>query len=168
MMVTKGISPAATTEVAGRSFPRGQTKHSRPGREEKSTQAALHAIFYRDSEDNKMSSGAVFLFSASGRKGFHMAEVETPEIAQCLDAPHSVEEQRFFQSDHLYLVCFLICQGHEITGTVREGRRVSFQFHNSPELSGDVAGFMAGAVVPARKFCFELLKLKRTLNTGVQ
>jgi hypothetical protein len=78
------------------------------------------------------------------------------------------KRQSTYASDHIYLVCFLLCQGHEITGTVRYGRRVSFQFRNSPELSSDVAGFMAGAVVPARQFCFELLKLKSTLTTGIQ
>jgi len=78
------------------------------------------------------------------------------------------EQQGSFASDHLYLVCFLLCRGHEITGAERVGRRVHFQFRQSTDLSADVAGFMAGAAVPARQFCFELLKLKRTLNTGVQ
>jgi hypothetical protein len=77
-------------------------------------------------------------------------------------------KQPTFASDHLYLVCFLRCKGHEITGTVRNNNRVSFQFRNSPELSADVAGFMAGATIPARQFSFELLKLKRTLMTGLQ
>jgi hypothetical protein len=78
------------------------------------------------------------------------------------------QEKLTFASDHLYLVCFLRCQGHEITGTVRNGNRVAFQFRNSLALSADVAGFMAGAAVPARQFCFELLKLGRTLITGIQ
>jgi hypothetical protein len=61
-------SSAATPEAAERISPRGQTKQSRPGREEKSTQAALHAVFCRDSED-KCLLVAVFLFSAGGQKG---------------------------------------------------------------------------------------------------
>jgi hypothetical protein len=73
------------------------------------------------------------------------------------------EEQSTYASDHLYLVCFLCCQGHEIIGTVCNGNRVFFQFQNSPKLSADIAGFMAGATVPARQFSFELLKIKRTL-----
>jgi hypothetical protein len=73
------------------------------------------------------------------------------------------QQQLTFATDHLYLAGYLICQGHEITGTARDGKRVSFQFQNSPALTADVAGFMTGATVPARQFCFELLKLKRTL-----
>ena len=97
-----------------------------------------------------------------------MAEVEAAETVQCLDASHHVEEQRFFQSDHIYLVAFLVCSGNKIIGKSQSGSRTAFVFEKTPELSADVAGFMAGAVVPARKFCFELLKLKRTLTTGVQ
>jgi hypothetical protein len=68
-----------------------------------------------------------------------------------------------FSSQHLYLVAFLICAGHRITNVVRNGRRVSFEFAQTPELLTDVAGFMSGASVPARQFSFELLKLKRML-----
>ena len=71
-----------------------------------------------------------------------------------------------FSSQHLYLVAFLVCAGHGITDTVRNGRRVSFEFSQTPELLTDVAGFMSGASVPARQFSFELLKLKRMLNGG--
>jgi hypothetical protein len=71
-----------------------------------------------------------------------------------------------FSSQHLYLVAFLVCAGHGITDVVRNGRRVSFEFEQTPELLTDVAGFMSGASVPARQFSFELLKLKRMLNGG--
>lgn len=69
-----------------------------------------------------------------------------------------------FSSDHLYIVAFLVCMGREIIGTTRHGGRVKFEFKETPELNADVARFMGGAAVPARKFCFELLKLKRTLH----
>jgi hypothetical protein len=71
-----------------------------------------------------------------------------------------------FSSQHLYLVAFLVCAGHGIADIVRNGRRVSFEFAQTPELLTDVAGFMSGASVPARQFSFELLKLKRMLNGG--
>jgi hypothetical protein len=71
-----------------------------------------------------------------------------------------------FSSQHLYLVAFLVCAGHGITDVVRNGSRVSFEFAQTPELLTDVAGFMSGALIPARQFCFELLKLKRMLNGG--
>jgi hypothetical protein len=71
-----------------------------------------------------------------------------------------------FSSQHLYLVAFLVCAGHGITDLVRNGRRVSFEFAQTSELLTDVAGFMSGALIPARQFSFELLKLKRMLNGG--
>jgi hypothetical protein len=71
-----------------------------------------------------------------------------------------------FSSQHLYLVAFLICAGHRAANVIRNGRRVSFEFAQTPELLTDVAGFMSGASVPARQFSFELLKLKRMLNGG--
>lgn len=71
-----------------------------------------------------------------------------------------------FSSQHLYFVAFLVCAGHGITDLVRNGRRVSFEFAQTPELLTDVAGFMSGALIPARQFSFELLKLKRMLNGG--
>ncbi len=46
----------------------------------------------------------------------------------------------------------------------RGERRVSFEFENTPKLSADVARFMGDAVVPARQFSFEVLKLKRMLH----
>jgi hypothetical protein len=75
-------------------------------------------------------------------------------------------EQPTFASDHLYLAAFLTCIGHRIVGTRNQGCRVAFEFAESPELLADVARFMAGALIPARQFSFELLKLKRTLNGG--
>jgi hypothetical protein len=72
-----------------------------------------------------------------------------------------------FSSQHLYLVAFLVCAGHGIADIVRNGRRVSFEFAQTPELLTDVAGFMSGASVPARQFSFELLKLKRMLNGSI-
>ena len=71
-----------------------------------------------------------------------------------------------FASEHLYLVAFLICAGHELANLIRKGRRVSFEFAQTPELLTDVAGFMSGALIPARQFSFQLLKLKRMLNGG--
>ena len=96
-----------------------------------------------------------------------MAEVETAETVKLLDARRHPQEQHF-QSDHIYLVAYLICCGQKIIGTSRSGGRTAFLFEKTPELSADVAAFMANAAVPARQFCFELLKLKRTLNTGIQ
>jgi hypothetical protein len=52
-----------------------------------------------------------------------------------------------FSSQHLYLVAFLVCAGHGITDTVRNSRRVSFEFSQTPELLTDVAGFMSGALI---------------------
>lgn len=71
-----------------------------------------------------------------------------------------------FSSQHLYLVAFLVCAGHDVTNIVRNGRRVSFEFVQTPELLTDVAGFMSDAVTPARQFSFTLLRLKRMLNGG--
>jgi hypothetical protein len=71
-----------------------------------------------------------------------------------------------FISDHLYLVAFLICGGHEINCMSRDGRRVSFGFLETHELLADVANFMSDAAVPVRRYTFELLKLKRMLNGG--
>jgi hypothetical protein len=75
-----------------------------------------------------------------------------------------MEQQPVFASDHLYLVAFLVCNGHRILRTSRNGRRLSFEFVETPELFADVARFMADATVPARRFSFEVLKLKRTLG----
>ena len=75
-------------------------------------------------------------------------------------------QESTFASDHLYVVAYLICAGHNIVGTSRHGERVSFEFPGTPELLADVARFMAGATVPARQFSFELLKLKRMLHGG--
>jgi hypothetical protein len=69
-----------------------------------------------------------------------------------------------FSSDHIYIVAFLVCLGHKVIGASRHGGRVSFEFWETPTVNADVARFMAGAAVPARQFCFELLKLKRTMN----
>ena len=76
------------------------------------------------------------------------------------------KQQPTYASDHLYLVAFLTCTGHKIVGTQRHGYRVAFEFVETPELLANVAGFMGGAVIPARQFSFEVLKLKRTLNGG--
>jgi hypothetical protein len=75
-----------------------------------------------------------------------------------------IQQGSIFTSDHLYVVAYLICCGHQIIGTWRRGQRISFQFSNTPALCADVAGYMADGVVPARKFSLELLRLKRTLN----
>ncbi len=72
--------------------------------------------------------------------------------------------QSNFCSDHLYLAAFLLCAGHTIVAMSRGERRVSFEFANTPKLSADVARFMGDASVPARRFSFEVLKLKRMLH----
>lgn len=66
-------------------------------------------------------------------------------------------------TDHLYLAAFLVCSGQEILGTSSAGSRISFEFTQTPELSAHVANFMSGALVPARQFSFEVLKLKRLI-----
>jgi hypothetical protein len=76
------------------------------------------------------------------------------------------QENPTFSTDHIYLCAFLICVGHSIVTTSHTGRRVSFEFLNTPQLNADVSGFMAGAVVPARQFSFEVLKLKRMIHGG--
>jgi hypothetical protein len=78
------------------------------------------------------------------------------------------EEQPAFATDHLYLAAFLVCAGQEIVGTSSVGGRVSFEFTQTPQLSAAVANFMAGALVPARKFSFEVLKLKRLFPRKIQ
>jgi hypothetical protein len=82
------------------------------------------------------------------------------------DIPRNFEKQPHFATDHLYLTGFLVCSGHSIIGTSRNGPRISFEFQKTPELLADVARFMGGALVPARQFSFELLKLKRMLHGG--
>ncbi|HUJ93501.1 MAG TPA: hypothetical protein VLV88_13660 [Terriglobales bacterium] len=73
-----------------------------------------------------------------------------------------------YRTDHLYLAAFLTCSGHEVVGTASDGSCVSFVFHQTPELSAAVAGFMSGAVIPARRFSFEVLKLKRLIPRSPQ
>ena len=72
-------------------------------------------------------------------------------------------ETATFATDHIYLGAFLICCGHRIVGTSSVSNRTSFLFYQTPQLTSDVAAFMAGAAVPARQFSFEILKLKRQL-----
>jgi hypothetical protein len=72
-----------------------------------------------------------------------------------------------YSTDHLYVAAFLVCSGHDVVGTRMQGSRVAFIFQQSPELLAAVASFLAGGVIPARHFSFELLKLKRML-CGVQ
>lgn len=73
-----------------------------------------------------------------------------------------------YLTDHLYLAAFLTCSSHCVVGTTRTGTRVSFIFHETPELLAAVASFMSGAAIPARQFAFEVLKLKRLLPRGAQ
>ena len=75
-------------------------------------------------------------------------------------------EEKIFASDHIYLTAFLKCCGHPIIGSSRNGARISFEFHKTPELLGDVGRFMSDAAIPARPFSFEVLKLKRTIHGG--
>jgi len=78
------------------------------------------------------------------------------------------EQQPAFATDHLYLAAFLVCSGQEIVGTSSAGARISFEFTQTPQLSIAVANFMSGALVPARQFSFELLKLKRLFPRKIQ
>lgn len=73
-----------------------------------------------------------------------------------------------YLTDHLYLAAFLTCSAHRVIGTTRTGARVSFIFHETPELLAAVARFMSGAAIPARQFAFEVLKLKRLIPRGAQ
>ena len=94
-----------------------------------------------------------------------MAElVDTHQFGEPPDVPRSFEEQSPFASDHIYLVSFLVCCGHNIVGTSRKGTRVSFEFQKTRDLLDDVARFMGGGLIPARQFSFEILRLKRTIN----
>jgi hypothetical protein len=92
--------------------------------------------------------------------------VDATKSGWCSEVPRGFEELPQFASDHLYLVGFLVCSGHSISGTSHNGSRVAFEFPKTPELLADVARFMSGALVPARQFSFELLKLKRMLHGG--
>lgn len=92
--------------------------------------------------------------------------VDAFQIGNRADIPASLEEQHHFASDHIYLVSFLVCSGHSIVSTSRNGTRISFEFQKTPELLADVARFMSGAPVNARQFSFEILKLKRTIHGG--
>jgi hypothetical protein len=75
-------------------------------------------------------------------------------------------ENPTFSTDHIYLCAFLICLGHRIVAARCSGRRVAFHFSCTPRLDADIAGFMAGAAIPARQFSFEILKLKRMIHEG--
>jgi hypothetical protein len=90
--------------------------------------------------------------------------LDVPPFGKPPEVSRNFEEHSHFASDHLYLAGFLVCSGHSIIGTSRNGTRISFEFQKTPELLTDVAGFMSGALVPARQFSFEILKLKRTLH----
>jgi hypothetical protein len=75
---------------------------------------------------------------------------------------------RNYHTDHLYLAAYLTCSGHPIIGTTWAGDRLSFVFCQTAELSADAANFMSGGSVPARRFAFELLELKRMLPRSKQ
>jgi hypothetical protein len=92
--------------------------------------------------------------------------VDTFQIAKHPDDSPGFTEPYHFASDHIYLVGFLVCFGHRIVGTSRHGTRISFEFQKTPDVLADVARFMSGAMVPARQFSFEILKLKRMLHGG--
>jgi hypothetical protein len=88
------------------------------------------------------------------------------QIGEHPDVPRSFDEQLHFASDHIYLVSFLICCGHNFVSTSSNGSRISFEFSKTPTLLADVARYMSGALVPARQFSFEILRLKRTIHGG--
>ena len=71
-----------------------------------------------------------------------------------------------YSTDHLYVAAYLVCSGHDIVGTRRDGSRVAFIFQQSPQLAAAVASYLADGVIPARHFSFALLKLKRTIHGG--
>jgi hypothetical protein len=66
-------------------------------------------------------------------------------------------------TDHLYLAAFLVCRGQPILTTTSEGSRIQFVFAETPQLASDAASYMAGGLVGARQFSFEILKLKRLI-----
>jgi hypothetical protein len=67
-----------------------------------------------------------------------------------------------FSTDHLYLAAYLICQGHQVTGTNTNGSgRIQFQFTDSPNFRSAVADFLSGGQVDARQFSFTVLRLKK-------
>jgi hypothetical protein len=74
------------------------------------------------------------------------------------------KEQPTFSSNHLYLVAFLLCSGQRLHRAERARGRTVFEFRKTPELLAAVADFMSGASIPARKFSFEILKLKRVVH----
>jgi hypothetical protein len=92
--------------------------------------------------------------------------VDVPQLDKSADVPRGFEEQSYFSTDHLYLTGFLICCGHNFVSTSSNGSRISFEFSKTPALLGDVARYMSGALVPARQFSFEILRLKRTIHGG--
>jgi hypothetical protein len=77
-------------------------------------------------------------------------------------------EDSTYCTDHLYLAAFLSCSGHGVIGTSSDGSRISFVFNQTLELSAAVAAFMSGAHIPARRFSFEVLKLKRLIPRSKQ
>lgn len=96
-----------------------------------------------------------------------MAElVDATKSGWCSDVARVFEEQSYFSTDHLYLTGFLICCGHNFVSTSSNGSRISFEFSKTPALLADVARYMSGALVPARQFSFEILRLKRTIHGG--
>jgi hypothetical protein len=96
-----------------------------------------------------------------------MAELlDATKSGWCADVPRGFADQAYFTTDHLYLTGFLICCGHNFASTSSTGRRISFEFQKTPELLADVARYMSGALVPARQFSFEILRLKRTIHGG--
>jgi hypothetical protein len=69
-----------------------------------------------------------------------------------------------FETDHLYLAAFLVCRGHELVAVVGgEGGRFRFGFPDTAEVRSSAGNFMAGGLVDARQFAFELLKLKKNI-----
>jgi hypothetical protein len=69
-----------------------------------------------------------------------------------------------FETDHLYLAAYLICQRHELLSLMAgDGGRFHFAFSDSPEVRSSAGEYMAGGLVEARQFAFELLKLKRQI-----
>jgi hypothetical protein len=73
-----------------------------------------------------------------------------------------------FQTDHIYLAAFLISHGHDLVEVVGgEGGRLRFGFEDSSCVRSCAGDFMSGGLVEARKFSFELLKLKKLIPRQV-
>jgi len=76
----------------------------------------------------------------------------------------SLHPARYFSTDHLYLAAYLVCTGHQITGTEPGNHnRILFTFIDSAELRSAASDFLSGGQVDARRFSFTILRLKKLI-----